>query len=116
MLVKKLTLESYPFDLGNSIENKKLTYLWCNDGWCYVPELKLRQMFILQDPLIEIRKEHWTGAIPLPLQVEEVTRVVYCQSPMVWMETVEGVSEIFSETAPTQSKSKKTRDRQPVQQ
>lgn len=116
MLVRKVAPESYPFDLGTPIEKKELTYLWCNDGWCYIPDLQIRQKFILTDSLIELQQEPWQGVIPLPLQTEAVTRVVYCQSPMVWMETSQGVSEIFSEIVPTQSKSKKTRDRQPAQQ
>ena len=47
----------------------EITLIWSSDGWCYIPQLKLRQKFF-QDKLV--KKEKWDGIIGMPLHVEKV--------------------------------------------
>lgn len=116
MLIQKMVPESYPFDLGTPIETKKLKYIWCNDGWCYIPEIKQRHKHLLRESQIELQQEPWEGVIPLPLHVEEVTRVTYCQAPQVWKEQIGEFCELYVEQITNQSNHKKTRARQAAQQ
>jgi hypothetical protein len=47
----------------------EVTLIWSSDGWCYIPQLKLRQRFF-QDNIV--KKEKWDGVIGMPLHVEKV--------------------------------------------
>ena len=66
-----------------------VTLLWCNDGWCYIPELSLRQKFTETT----IFSEKWTGVFGLPIHVEEVDWIIYSESPLIWGQK----SEVFAE-------------------
>ena len=66
-----------------SLEQSKVTVIWANDGWSYIPELKLRRKFTET----HYYKEEWDGVIPMPEQIETVTWVQH--SPQVWQENDE---------------------------
>jgi hypothetical protein len=64
------------------IDSKQLNLIWGNDGWCYIPQLKLRQKFT--ETLFT--QEKWDGVIAIPENVETINRHVYSLSPLVWRE------------------------------
>lgn len=47
----------------------KLTLVWGNDGWCYIPQLKVREKFEEKDYI----QEDWDGVIAMPEHVESLT-------------------------------------------
>jgi hypothetical protein len=78
MEYKKLSISS----LTKPIEIKKVMMIWGNDGWCYIPQLKLRQKFT--ETLFT--QEKWDGVIAIPENIETINRYVYSLSPLVWRE------------------------------
>lgn len=95
MIIKKSNIK-----LTNTpIEIKLLTYLWCNDGWCYVPELKKRQVYYVgkaKDQLV-IESSEWEGIIPMVEYSEKIKMTIYSQSPLVWSEESDDFFEIYEE-------------------
>jgi hypothetical protein len=70
------------------IESKKVTLIWANDGWCYIPQLKIRQRFT--EKLYHY--EEWSGVIAMPENIETTEWVLYSKEPRVWKEQ----NEVFS--------------------
>jgi hypothetical protein len=66
----------------NPIKTQKVTTIWGNDGWCYIPELQLRQKFTEN----KYFREKWDGIIAMPEYIENITWSLYSQSPLVWRE------------------------------
>ena len=64
------------------LKSVNATFLWGNDGWCYIPELKIRQKFSETDYVYE----PWEGVIAMPLNVENLTWKLYCKAPRTWSE------------------------------
>ena len=81
------------------LQKTKTTFIWGSDGWCYVPELKLRQKYTENKYFFE----HWEGVIAPPLSLEKVDWYLYSQSPRCWREETETSNEIFQETTPTKA-------------
>ena len=48
--------------------NTKVTLIWANDGWCYIPQLSIRRK-VTEAQYI---KEVWDGVIAMPEYIEEV--------------------------------------------
>jgi hypothetical protein len=71
------------------IESKNVTLIWANDGWCYVPQLKMRRRFTETHYTEEI----WSGIIGMPQHIETTCWALYSKAPLVWSEN----DEIFSE-------------------
>ena len=67
------------------IESKKVTLIWSNDGWCYIPQLKLRQKF----NQTHYFHETWEGVIAMPEYIEQVTWTLHSKEPRVWQENDE---------------------------
>lgn len=67
------------------IESKNVTLIWSNDGWCYIPQLKLRQRFTET----HYSSEEWLGVIAMPEYIEEVTWALHSKEPRVWQENEE---------------------------
>jgi len=65
-----------------AIESKQITLIWANDGWCYIPQLKIRQRFT--DKLYY--QEDWTGVIAMPENIETTDWVLYSKEPRIWQE------------------------------
>lgn len=121
MKVKKMTLESYPFTLDSPKQVLDVTYLWANDGWCYVPEMKQRRKYILEDAgVIDVQIEDYYGVMPMSLHEEAVVLTVYSQrkeekTAKVWSEKTDFSCDLFVEIDPIQNTRKKRLVRQPVQ-
>ncbi len=115
MLIKRIAKHSYPFELTNPQEEQEVTYMWASDGWCYIPELKTRQKFLVTDvhDQFMLMEEPWEGLIPLPENSEKVTRCLLSATPRVWLEENQYFSDVYVEQTSTQSKNKKSRARQP---
>lgn len=62
---------------SQSVSNmQKVTMIWANDGWCYIPQLNIRRKF-KEDKTIQ---ENWSGVIAMPEYIEELTLQAYEQS------------------------------------
>ena len=70
------------------IESKNVTLIWANDGWCYIPQLKLRQRFTET----HYTSEEWVGVIAMPEHIEQVTWALHSKEPRIWQEN----GEIYS--------------------
>ena len=68
--------------------NIQITRIWANDGWCYIPELQLRQKFLVVDTPseFELLSEPWQGIIPKPEHWEQLNYYPKSQFPLVWEE------------------------------
>jgi len=49
----------------------EVTLIWSSDGWCYIPQLKIRQKYFENK---SIKKEKWEGVIGMPMHIEKVSR------------------------------------------
>lgn len=70
------------------IESKNVTLIWANDGWCYIPELKIRQRFTET----HYTREKWVGVIAMPEYIEQITWILHSLQPRTWQEN----DEIYS--------------------
>lgn len=70
------------------IESKNVTLIWANDGWCYIPQLKIRQRFTET----HYTCEEWVGVIAMPEYIEEITWSLHSKEPRIWQEN----GEIYS--------------------
>lgn len=71
--------------LTKPIESKNVTLIWSNDGWCYIPQLKLRQRFTET----HYTHEEWVGVIAMPEYIEQVTWALHSKDPRIWQENDE---------------------------
>ena len=91
MKYKKASFTSEP---SVPLKKTKTTFIWSSDGWCYIPELKLRQKYTENKYFFE----NWEGVIAPPLNIERVDWYLYSQVPRCWREVTEFSDEIFEET------------------
>lgn len=47
----------------------ELTIIWGNDGWCYIPQLKIREKFQTNDYI----QEDWDGVIAIPEHIDTMS-------------------------------------------
>jgi hypothetical protein len=80
---------------------KKTTLIWGNDGWCYIPELKIRQRFTEK----KYYQEDWEGVIAMPENIEFTQRAVLSKEPLIWQEDSETYSTIKKKKIPSTKKS-----------
>jgi hypothetical protein len=88
-----------------ALESKNVTMIWAEDGWCYIPELHLRQKF----NETHYYREDWSGIIAMPEYIEKVTWALYSKEPRVWRED----GEVYSQKLSTQKGCKYTRPSRP---
>lgn len=62
--------------LQSVLNTQKVTMIWANDGWCYVPQLNIRRKFKETHSI----QENWTGVIAMPEYVEELDISTYEKS------------------------------------
>ena len=92
---------------SKSLTESKVTVIWANDGWSYIPELKLRRKFTET----HYYKEDWDGVIPMPEHIETVTWAQH--SSQAWQEN----DELYELKVPNQVDHKsKPRQLKPRQQ
>jgi hypothetical protein len=81
-----------------SNEPKQITFIWGNDGWRYVPQLKIRDRFT--ETLYY--RESWDGVIAIPVSIETLTWAVHSKEPVSWSEGV----QLFSLKSSSQKENK----------
>lgn len=91
-------IEASTLTSNKPIESKKVTFIWATDGWCYVPQLKLRQKFTDK----RYYSEDWQGIIAMPEYIEQVSWSLYSKEPRVWQEN----EDVFSQTTNSQQENK----------
>lgn len=64
-----------------AIERKTITRIWGNDGWCYIPELSIRQRL---NKLYYYEK--WNGVFSIPEYVDKVEWKLLTHNPRSWAE------------------------------
>lgn len=83
---------------------KNITLLWCDDGWTYIPTLKIRRKFT-QSSFLTYTEEPWDTSVPANvLYKETVIHTTYSASPKIWTEHLEstdpmGFIDCFKEIA-----------------
>lgn len=113
-----MPVESYPLTLEKPLKMSNVTYLWCNDGWCYIPEINIRRKYSTSDNNSELNiiEQNWTGVIPVCEYSEMVEISLYSDSPQIWKEKIEDFSELYVESKEIQKVNKKSRaHQQPLQ-
>ena len=91
------------------IESKNVTLIWSNDGWCYIPQLKLRQRFTET----HYTYEEWSGVIAMPEHIEQIIWALHSKEPRIWQEN----DEFYSLKVSSQKARKNSRpQRAPRQQ
>ena len=84
---------------------KKVTVLWCDDSWTYIPALKIRRKFSHASSFLNYTEEVWDTSIPANVLYEEtVVHTMYSTSPKIWTEHLEstdpmGFIDCFKEIA-----------------
>ena len=86
------------------ISTQVVNILWCADGWCYVPETRVRRQFFLSNNKVTMIQQPWEGTIPVPEYSEEVELQWY--SGLEWRELSEDLDQLFLVTTTNQSTSK----------
>lgn len=83
------------------ISTELITRIWAQDGWCYVPEKKIRQRWYENGKLLRMEQESWTGNIPKEEYCEQLTYYTLATHPLDWAEAgLLGFYERYTE-APT---------------
>jgi hypothetical protein len=80
------------YSSSSPIEQQNVTAFWCSDGWCYIPEKKIRRKFQYNKKMI-YTSETWDGIIPIPSYVEKIEWITY--SPLLWQEKSTEFSEFY---------------------
>lgn len=78
-----------------------ITRMWAHDGWCYIPELKVRQKFLTVNGSSEIEflSESWVGIIPKPEHWESLSYLR--ESPLAWVECGYWGCDRFEQSSPS---------------
>lgn len=105
MLIKRT--DTYPPNLLPK-ETRNVTYIWCSDGWMYIPELRLRRKY-RETPtkdVFEVIEEEWSGVIFLGEYHEKVFLRIYSDSPRIWEEQADCFCELYAELTPSSNTNK----------
>lgn len=71
---------------SNPIQSILITRMWSHDGWCYIPELRVRERFWVHGDNYRYENEPWTGFIPFPEHSELLTYHLLSRTPLRWTE------------------------------
>jgi len=96
MRIKRFNARKLPFNLPPIRETKEVQVLWCDDGWAYIPQIKIRRNFVTTDTdELEYTEETWDGIVPAKvLYNETIMHSVYNHKKM-WMEVGNEYSELY---------------------
>lgn len=90
------------FSASKPIKTTLITRIWANDGWCYIPELSIRQRFFyLDEDLYRLEHESYNGIIPFPEHSELLTHFLFSEDPLSWAEQGPWGYESFEQTCAT---------------
>ena len=97
MEITRMNPEHYTSPLPRPRDRRELTLLWCEDGWCYAPERKVRYHYNLGTQVSSLLyiEEPWEGTIAYPMYTERVTWTLYSLSPLIWRERSEEFDELY---------------------
>jgi hypothetical protein len=101
MKVKKTDLRP----IIRPLEVKKVFILYCDDGWTYLPLLKIRRKFEFSNTNLIYTEEPWDDSISSNVLYEElVLWTLYSLAPRIWSEQGQaedpkGFIECFTEIA-----------------
>lgn len=85
-----------PFKLPAIRETKEAQVLWCDDGWAYIPQMKIRRAFETSDgDLMEYTEQPWDGVVPAKVQYEEKILYTIYNHKKMWMEVGNQYSELY---------------------
>ena len=87
------TRRPYTSDPTKPIQQANVTFIWSSDGWCYIPELKMRQRYTEDKYFFE----SWEGIIAPVLNLEKVDWSLYSRTPRRWRES----GDIFEQSMKT---------------
>jgi len=73
------------------LKNRDVTLIWCNDGWCYIPALGIRQRFTEKQYFFQ----PWDGIIGMPQYLEDVKWCLFSEQPRIWSEN----NDVFTLTS-----------------
>lgn len=90
--------EHYTLPLPRPRDRREISIVWCDDGWCYAPERKVRYQYKLTpvNKFLYI-EEPWEGTIAYPMHTERVTWTLYSLNPLIWRERSDEFDELFVE-------------------
>jgi hypothetical protein len=96
MQIKRYNGRKVPFKLPTIRETKEVQVLWCDDGWAYIPQMKIRRHFVTTDTdILKYTEEVWDGVVPAKVMYSEpVTYSVFNHKKM-WMEIGNQYSELY---------------------
>jgi hypothetical protein len=72
-------------DTGNlpaALKSMQAIFIWGSDGWCYIPQLKIRQKFTEKKYFME----EWDGIVPIPCHHEKMEWALISDKPRIWKE------------------------------
>jgi len=96
MQIKRYNGRKVPFKLPAIRETKEARVLWCDDGWAYIPQLKIRRAFETSDgDIMEYTEESWDGLVPAKVQYEEKILYTVYNHKKMWMEIGHQYSELY---------------------
>ena len=72
--------QSIKFNLTETV-----SFLWCSDGMCYIPELKQRRSYFLEKGVLKMELQPWEGLIPR-VEYSEQLEVLHSTNPLAWRE------------------------------
>ncbi len=77
-------------------EVREIRVLWCDDGWSYIPQLKIRRKFVIADDNTnEYFHEVWDGIVPASVLYDEAVLYTTYVGSKMWMEVSNQNSELF---------------------
>ena len=82
MILTRVNQEHYQL---NFKAPKTITFLWCSDGMCYIPELKQRRSYFLQQGLLKVEIQPWEGVLP-QVESSEQVEVLQAEQPLAYRE------------------------------
>ena len=90
---------SKTFSASKPLKTILITRIWGNDGWSYIPELKIRQRFFtIGTDMFRLESETYNGVIPFPEHSELLTYFLYSENPLSWGEQGVWGYEAFEQT------------------
>ena len=90
----EVEIKHYTYKFIADIPIQRVNILWCSDSWTYIPELRIRRRFFIDNKVTKMEQETWEGTIPIPEYSEEID--LYQFSETKWREVSSYSDELFS--------------------
>ena len=86
----------------NFKSSKTFAFLWGSDGMCYIPELKQRRSYFLQQGLLKVEIQPWEGVLP-SIEHSERVEVLQSEKPLAFREKFLHYDDLYVEKDPSHS-------------